>query len=397
MRKYLKYLQSKLPGGFLLTGIVALVVYACEERYYPDIGQKYERVLVVDGMISNDPGPYTVTLSMSTSVSGPEIVPVSGWQVKISEQSGPTETLTETETGVYTTADGGIQGIPGKYYRIELMSPSGNSYQSNYEKLPDAIDIDSLYAQLEYRSVSYFPYNLPGYEFYLDTRGIPTDSTWLMWRLAETFEYNADFKVYYYYDGVLHRVFRNDSLQTCWRTSKIPDIQLQSLQGFSVPEVEQYPLLFVGTDSRRLHIRYSLLATQYNISHNAFTYWKNVKEQNFETGDLYSKQPFQVRGNVFAQDQPGTPVFGYFMAAGLSRKRIFVNRPKPPVQTYISHCSLTEVDYLNYGLMLMSPPPVETQFVTVGPYGGRALPVQSCVDCRQKGGSIEKPDFWIDN
>ncbi len=387
-----------LPKAPLLAAMLVFAGMSCEDRYYPEIDQKYEQVLVVDGMISTLPGPYTVKLTYSTTLDRPQVVPVSGWNVSIAEASGTSEKLTETEPGVYVTSPEGIQGIAGKKYRLELTSGDGKQYFSEYEELLPAIPIDSLYAQVDYVQVEYYPYDLPGYRFYADVHGAESDTTRFMWRLEESFEYHADFMIFFTYDGVLHRVYNIDTLNTCYRTNNLPEFKLLNTQNFSTPDVDRFPLLFVGTDSRKLNNRYSLLATQYNLSQAAYTYWENIDNLNTETGDLYTSQPFQIRGNVSRADDPTVPVYGYFMAAGVSSKRIFVNRPKPPVQMYFSKCTLEDADYKNYGFMFYGPPPPpdDPNLITQNRSGVRAWTVPGCVDCRVNGGKLEKPDFWID-
>jgi len=146
-----------------------------------------------------------------------------------------------------------------------------------------------------------------------------------------------------------------------------------------------------------LSIRYSLLTSQYSISKNAYTFWTNVKEQNENLGDLYSKQPFQIRGNIYNVNNSSEPVLGYFTVAGISQKRIFVNKPGPPVVMRYGECKLVEQDYMNFAVLFLTSPAEWPEFATYDENGANAYPPQVCLDCREKGGTIEKPDFWIDN
>jgi hypothetical protein len=60
-------------------------------------------------------------------------------------------------------------------------------------------------------------------------------------------------------------------------------------------------------------------------------------------------------------------------------------------------CVLTEADYMNFGTIFLTQPWEWPQFATIDNNGVWAYPVnQECFDCRLKGGTIEKPDFWID-
>ncbi len=382
----------------ILPAILLIVAWGCEKRYTPVIEQKYQEILVVDGMISSRPGPYTVTLSMTSTMEDPRIIPQAGYRVEISDELGNSEVLTETAAGVYSTSPEGIQGVPGRKYMLELNSPSGVQYRSDFEELPHPVPVDSVYAEVEYISIDDFPYNLPGYQFYLDLRDIPADSVNFLWRLTETYKYQADHPLRFTYDGMLHPISNGDSLRTCYKTDPVHEIFLLGTAGLSSSNISRIPLNFVGTDNRRLDMRYSLLAEQYCISDKAFTYWKTIRELSVESGEMYTKMPFQVRGNISRVDQPEVPVYGYFMTAGLTGKRIFVNRPRPPVEMYFSKCVLTDSDFRNYGMMFLGKPPSpdDPNLITETPQGQRAWPLPSCVDCRAKGGRLEKPDFWID-
>ncbi len=56
--------------------IVALPMASCVDEYWPDLGSKYNKLLVVDGLITTDPGPYLIKLSTSTSVDQPALYSV---------------------------------------------------------------------------------------------------------------------------------------------------------------------------------------------------------------------------------------------------------------------------------------------------------------------------------
>jgi hypothetical protein len=196
---------------------------------------------------------------------------------------------------------------------------------------------------------------------------------------------------------VLHVNENSDSLKTCWHTEKVYSFFIENTMALSEPRLTNYPLSFVDTKTRRLSIRYSLLVDQYTISAGAYQYWNAVKEQNTETGGLYTRQPYQLRGNVYNTSDNNEQVLGYFMVAGVSQKRIFVNRPEATVRMYYPICELWESDYRDYQEMFLGSTPDEWPlFVTEDARGIRALPNQKCIDCTQKGGVLEKPDFWVD-
>jgi len=370
---------------------------SCEDPYWPDLGDKYQDLLVVEGMITSDPGPYTILLSTTTSVDDPNYEPLEGYEVIIDDNIGNTETLIEAGPGRYTTAVNGIQGVPGREYQITIQSPDGKIYQSDYEELINPVGIDSVYINLEYRENTTSGVSLAGYQFLLNTNMSTEDSTYFLWKLERTFEYHADFLIFFWYAGELHVFPDTDSLQVCWRTGSINQIFTESTIGLSEPVLTSFPLHYVSFGNREFSVRYSLLVDQYTISDKAQEYWKNVEEQNTSGGELYTKMPFQVRGNLKNINDPDEPVLGYFHTAGIDTKRVFFNRPAYPVEMYYPECELKQPDYMEYGFMFYGFTLRDwPRYVTMDAAGNRAVPVPACVDCRASGGTIEKPYFWID-
>jgi len=376
--------------------MLAFGLSTCEERYTPDLDAKYENVMVIEGEITNAPGPYTVKLSSSVSVNTSQAIPLTGYLVEIIDNMGNSEILTETEKGMYNTSHDGIQGIVGREYNIRIVATNGREYTSEPELLRPPPPIDSVFAKVETVANDDLPYDIEGYRFYVNTHTLSSEPTYLLWRLNSTYKYSADLIIRWMYDGQLNVYTNSDSLRYCWLSNKIYTYFLFNNENTSIHTIENFPLHYVATDVRDLSIRYSLLTQQYSVSKKAYIFWNNVKEQNENLGDLYTKQPFQIRGNIFNVNNSSEPVLGYFTVAGVNEKRIFVNKPDPPVVMRHGECKLVEQDYMNFGLLFLTSPAEWPEFATFDEYGANAYPPQVCLDCREKGGSIEKPDFWTD-
>ena len=378
--------------------LLMIFLMSCEERYIPELDGNYLNVLVVDGRITNAEPPYTVKLSLSSDVEGPQYITLSGYEVKIMDNLGNIEILSEPEAGTYVTSPDGIQGVIGREYKIILKSPDGKTYESNFEKIKDPVGIESVYTELEYEQIEEYPYNIPGYQFYIDTQIAQTDSTWLLWSLDETYKFESDYLIYFTYgsDGILRNFLNTDSLKTCWISEKVYPFFVESTSSLTEPQFIQYPLHFVSTETRRLSIRYSIMVNQYTISEEAYTFWNGVKEQNAGSGELYYSQPYQLSGNVHNANDQDELVLGYFMVAGVAQKRIYKNRPNPTVDMYYPFCTLSQPDYEDYGWMFVGAPPNNTLYITRDANNRNALPNQTCIDCTKKGGKLEEPDWWED-
>jgi hypothetical protein len=389
-------MRIKLVNIVSLISIITII--SCEEKYWPDLGGKYESLLVVDGMISNEPGPYIISLSLSAPVGSDisEYLPASGYRVKIKDDHGNEESLIELTPGIFTTSSNGIQGVIGREYMLEITSPSGEIYQSDYELLRQATGIESVYNKLEYRQNENLPYDIAGYQFYLNTATAPQDSSYYLWDLTATYKYQADLKIRYVYDGTLRPFYNSDSLRICYKTQIIKEIFTYTTAGLATPVLTNFPLNYVTTETKELSFRYSLQVKQLSISEGAYKFWFTVWEQNSNAGDLYSRQPYQIKGNVFNKDKPNESVLGYFTVAGVSEKRIFVNRPMPPVRMRYPVCVVGEGDVENFANIFYSTENQWPLYATFDQNNRAALPNQSCMNCELSGGIIQKPEFWVD-
>lgn len=391
---------KKIKYGFtmpLLALFLAVILTTCEERFTPDLDSKYENVMVVEGEITNAPGPYIVKLTSSVSFNTSQAVPLTGYFVEIEDDEGNREVLSETEKGVYSTSPQGLQGVVGRQYKINIKSTDGRTYTSGFQLLRPSPPIDSVFAKVEYLVDDNLPYDLAGYRFYVNTQTPSDEKAYYQWRLNATYEYSSDLIIRWMYDGALHPFTNSDSLRYCWLTKDIYEYFLFSNENLNTSNVEDYPLHFVGVDVRDLSIRYSLLTSQYSLSKEAYIFWKNVKEQNENLGNLYTKQPFQIRGNLYNVNNGSEPVLGYFTVAGKSEKRIFVDRPGHPVEMRYGECKLVEQDYKNFGVLFLTSPAEWPEYATFDNNGANAYPPQECLDCQEKGGTIVKPDFWVDH
>jgi len=365
---------------------------SCVEEYWPVV-DKYENLLVVDGGITNMPGPYIIKISKSSPIDSLVYIPYRGCVLKIQSDKGDEEVLTEFAQGVYYTSENGIQGEIGTSYKLIISTPNGNEYESSFELLKNPIEIESVYAEVEYRENNEYSHPLSGYQFYLDTKNTVSDTNFFMWKLTETYHYQSDYFIHWYYTNRTYYFNPIDSLYDCWRTSAIKENYTYNSSLHTNNKLERFPLNYVNTQDRRLTIKYSLLVDQYTISKQAYKFWSAIEQQNSEQGSLYSHKPYQIRGNLYNIDEEEEPVLGFFLVASVNSKRIFVDRIHAPF--YYSYCIFNDgwIEALS-GLGLAGPYDDPKWIVLVD--GSRGVAHEGCVDCRTNGGTIVKPYFWED-
>ena len=134
-----------------------------------------------------------------------------------------------------------------------------------------------------------------------------------------------------------------------------------------------------------------MFVNQLSITKKTYDFFDVIEQQNIEQGDLYSKQPIQIKGNVSNINNPNEPVLGYFIVAGITKKRIFIDRPGIPFY-YVECVPDYDLTYIRF-----EPPSSWPIYIVDIMFTGWAMGHQNnCFDCRLDGGSLTPPDFWVE-
>lgn len=381
-------MQTKFHYITIVFFTILLFTYGCEEEINLD-SKQYEELLVVEGAITNEPGPYTIKLSLSSKLESPKYKPYSGCTVTIYEKSGPSEILEEVEPGVYKTSENGIKGKAGNYYSLDIQTPDGKTYATDFSKMEAPVEISSIEYQLEKKERKNNVKDLVGYQFYISTGTAQKPKSYFLWELEETYEYTADYHLHSsMYHGEREFIKDRDSLYRCWKTNNITQIFTANTINLKKPKVTNHPLNYTSTRSKRLQHKYSLLVKQFSVDKKTYTYWKNMKEQITSDNFLSAKQPFQLDGNIYNPENMKEPVLGYFNVASVSKKRIYAE--------YTGKLNITKCEVLYDYLGVRQISNHRRVFWAEDSEGRTGLVQKNCIDCRENGGKLEKPDFWED-
>ncbi|MCB2196737.1 MAG: DUF4249 domain-containing protein [Bacteroidetes bacterium] len=371
----------------IITILILLTVFiGCKDEFLLQ-SNTYTRILVVDGLISNNPGPYTVEISFSTPVNDYQRIPYQDCIVSIIENESTYETLNEIEPGVYVSSEDGIKGTIGNTYSLSIETPDGKTYLSAPQRIQPFVGIDSIHEKLIYKNDDSYVRGLPGYQFYVTSQIAENKDSYFLWKMIETFEYTANRKLATMFNVDLETLTYYMGLNRCWKTQNVTYCYAAKTTNLSIPQIRNQPLHFVGTDTKRLQERYSLLVEQYSIDEEAYQFWKNIEDQFSQENFLTVEQPIDIVGNIKNTNDQFEPVYGYFTVASVSSKRIFVDRPR--VNFYLNDdCSL------NKDIEELQERTTPVFIISTGE--GSAGVSESCVNCEMEGGLAQKPDFWID-
>lgn len=375
---------------YLLFLIIIFGVTACEDEFRPELN-KYDDLLVVDGLLTNGNEPVSVKLSVASTVYDKVFIPLSGAELHITNQKMEVVLLTETRSGTYTAADTAFRGVPGNTYQLHITLPDGRKYISNECLLRPSIPIDSVPAIPENPELNETEHDFPGVQFYVENHGPNSDTLFYLWRLSQTYKYRSSFDIDFTWEGEYIPYPDPDSLRTCWITENVNQLFFASTEYSDPNAVNRFPLHFVSTAEKTLSISYSLLVRQFNVAEDVFHFFNAIEEQNIEQGDLWSQQPVQIRGNMHRVDDDAEPVLGYFIVAGETRQRIFLDQPDLPI--YYTECTP------DFDLRWVTSEPPANWPIYIDDImflGWAAADQRSCFDCRLSGGAITPPDFWVE-
>lgn len=396
----------------------AFLTNSCVEEYWPELNTEAGQLLVVDGKISNFPGPYTVKLSYSSSINQEVENPTTLAQVSLVDNLGNTENLVEISPGNYSSSASGMQGIIGRSYKLKIQLSNGKKYESDFEELKPTVEIENLAVE---ESVQLAENDLEtdqeGYQFYINTKLASSTKTFFYWEIEETYEYHSDYRIIFLYRGRrypvtqynpygLAKVINEDTLFYCWKTQPVPERFSYSTEYLSSPIIKNLPLHFIPFTDERLRYKYSILVNQYSISENAYTFLDQLNKQNNSEDALFTTQPFQIRGNIKNLDDSNEAVMGYFMVASGTKSNHLLTKAPSHIRytstlSFADTSSLKIKNVLNTTLAASYPiyftyvyfpdpndPMAEADEVTA--YVER----QECIDCQKKGGTAKKPDYW---
>jgi hypothetical protein len=326
----------------VLIAVVILVLSdSCVDRIHlQDPGATGQ--LVVDGFITDEPGPYTIKLSRTVGIGGDLTTSktVNANSVTIFDDLGNSEVLQSVVDGTYQTDPNGIRGAVGREYYIRIDARDGKVYESVPEKLLPAGSVDSVYFQFvstqgENAATQY------GFNIFANTSGDPGSENLFRWRFTGTYrvETHPELQTTTAGEGRVPDppqcsgyVSTGGSIQQvgpcecciCWPSliNSLPNLSDNNLS----PNGK-----YLGTQMGYVPVEYwtfydKVMVTirQMSLSQSAFNYWKIVRDQLTGSTSLFQPAIGKAKSNIYLKGGD-EEVQGFFYAAGVAKKVIFIH------------------------------------------------------------------------
>jgi len=371
------------PIQFILFSFLLLLT-GCIVQFIPETDENQE-LLVVEGLITDQPYPNTIKLSTSLPLGEANSAkPLVGCKVSISDDLGENFNLLETVPGTFITP-GNFLGMVGRSYTLHIKTGASNG-NLNYESIPMKMlpcpPIDSIYYEkkaINFQNVT--DQDAEGCNIYLDTHDPENQCDFYRWEYSETWEFRLPYMV---------------PNNTCWISSNSDRINIKSTASLTRDRITRYPLNYVSNATDRLKFKYSMLVNQYSLTEDEFTYWEKLQNISDNVGGLYDITPASIPSNIWCVDAPGEKVLGYFSVSATSSKRIFIKDKFKGIVDLYTSCIAdtiypgTPIQNLGTYVWVIIDYQVPTQSYKV------TTRIKGCYDCSVRGTTIE-PFFWRDD
>ena len=309
-----------------------LLPIACIEPYKVDVPEG-EQLLIVEGTITSGAGPHAVTLTKSATYGSDFeglIRPVQRATVALKDDQGNTVLLTESQTakGTYYT-EANYHAEIGRSYTLLIELSDGKLYSSIPQKVVAVPELQNLTARSVVIEQDGGASPVSGIQIIAQVDDPAEENNYYFWRNASSM-YILETRPDLYRPPATDAnpnppVTPKPCCISCFRT-EIPDnrsIFLESDDNFN-GLTTNIPVAYIEDDGKRFVNKFRIDVKQLGISQDAYRFLRLVQQQTETSGSIFDPPPATIRGNVVSLDNPEEVVLGYFIAAGESIKRIYV-------------------------------------------------------------------------
>jgi uncharacterized protein DUF4249 len=380
---------------------------SCTEQYVMQ-SDTFESALVVEATLTNEMKNQQVRITRTYRLEekAPTIEP--GAEVTVTDSDG-NEYLFEATGGPYVSTTA-FQAVPGRTYRLHIITSDGKTYNSQGEELTAENPMQSVVPTVSSKNGD------RGVSIIVNSFDPAFNSKYYRYEYEETYKIIApewDDERAILVSGApgepqgISIIPRVGESKICYGTANSIDIIQTSTTGLNQDRVN-FPVRFLSNKNYIITHRYSILVRQYVQSLAAYTFYKTLKEISGNASILSQNQPGFFYGNVKSADNPNEKVIGFFEVASVSSQRVFFNyadlfpgEPEPP---YIVDCRIREFKNCfnptdpeckgaalqsvigSNDLLYVDSDGSMTYFFMVAP---------PCGDCTRIGSNI-RPDFWTE-
>jgi uncharacterized protein DUF4249 len=406
-------IMKQYPNKIILSLLVCFLLLGCTEQYVMQTNT-FEEALVVEATLTNELKTQTIKISRTYRFEQNGPVAEVGADVTVLDDQG-NQYAFEESNGKYVSVSE-FQAVPGRIYRLNIVTQDGKTYNSSGEELTPINEMQSVVPTVQVKDGD------KGVAIMVNSYDPSGQSKYYRYEYEETYkviapEWNPDKTILLPpleggsnpEIGIVPRT--NGETKTCYSTHISNEILQTTTVNLNEDRVN-YPVRFISTKNYIITHRYSILVRQYVQNLASYTFYKILKQLSGNGGILSQSQPGFFYGNLRCVTNPNEKVVGFFEVASVSSKRIFFNYtdlfPADPLPPYFADCELREYGFCFIatnpdckGALLLSA--IGTNdllyagdfFSTEGGFQVYQMVLPACGDCTRFSSNVI-PTFWTE-
>ena len=286
-------------------------------------------------------------------------------------------------------------------YRIHFEITGGSVYESEWTAVTNAPVIDDLsYIKDKTRS-----------ELNIALSMHCQGNSHFRWHYDEDWEYHAALWGLYYFDpnkfsaeaplDALIPYENGENTYYCWRSTRSPQIKLFSTADLTEDRFVDLEFHRIDSFDERLMTLYRLRVYVESLDEDTFRYWNNIQENSQNQGSIFSPTPSQMQGNIRCLTDPNAQVIGWVNASHEAVAQVYYDDGLEHFYSgkTVNNVEIQELtnpaDFYRYYRNGFYPFDVIPEMMGAPPIYEWVL--KSCVDCRNSGGTKNRPADWPNN
>jgi hypothetical protein len=313
----------------IICGMILLLTVACTDIYEPEI-ELVDNHLVVEALITNQPGRHAVRLTRSSAFGRSfQRVSVRKAKVYIIDSKGNEVSLEEESAGTYLTPPS-FAGEVGESYVLHIETSNGMVYQSDPQELMPPLQVDQVTTEPGIKlfflsssvsaSLSQEDVQVGKIFFTVSGRDLPRFRFNSILLLDYIIQYPGIFPTY---DFCWIRRSINDYLDKDIGESPGSGQGVRHQVGF-VPAISQHlPMMgfpiYMGGDPITYYGSFRVLLTYlYSLNDEAYHFHDMRNRQLDDEGRFFDPIAAQLPGNIHNVSNPEEVVFGFFEVSSVT-------------------------------------------------------------------------------
>lgn len=335
----------------LISLVSLMTAFGCVDRVFFDINIPNEYEISIDGFISDQEGPYRISVLRTFDTESRENLRsgVSA-RVTMSDAEGNSEILSQVTSGVYETAVAGIRGKIGSVYKLKVELDDGRIYESTPDTMYTGGSMDSV----RWNFTSGPSVNGIRYDFDIYCRSSANterSDSHLMWRNKITFktrtrpenEPDACYRIdkearcnFVHPCSGLKNIgsdFNPNMVRVgpctcciCWYDDYNAKVLLNDKISSSNGRYAEMMIDKVQMTGWNMMYKMRMDISIQSLSPQAFRFWKALRNQQTAVSNIFQPITGKIEGNFVQTAGIESKAKGIFYATSISSKYFYINR-----------------------------------------------------------------------